>query len=332
MSVERHKWVISKTKQQLIKQQVLAMGASAGLEPTIKPEQYCDYRLEYKRAQGRLIIKQYTNGTLYVEGSDPGMLAQVKALIEGQGGAGQVAGKTSGTASAASQPPSGPTITIVPPYVGTDESGKGDYFGPLVVAGVLVTPETEQAIQHIGVRDSKTLNDAQIMVQAQALYQALPQGHIASVCLMPTVYNARYEQYKAAGQTLNNLMADLHSQLIAQLLGQAGGVKTVVVDKFGPDATMNRALASVGVSRNVVDVYQFTKAERWLAVAAASVVARAGFVQGIDDLSQQAGMVLPKGAGSPVVKAGKTLARKGGLELLRGVAKLHFKTTDTLFT
>jgi ribonuclease HIII len=337
MSADRHKWAIPKARQNTLKDQILTLGYESGLEPILKPEQYCAYRVEYKSSAGKLIVKQYTNGTLYVEGSDARLLSRIKGLVDGVGTSQQTgkSGKASGASQSSRPAASSSSVVIEPPYIGTDESGKGDYFGPLVVAGVLVTKATESMVMQTGVRDSKTLTDALILRQAQELEQALPPSHFAMVRLMPAQYNTRYAQYKAKGQTLNNMMADLHSELIATLLKQpeeADAVSTVLIDKFCPNDTMNRALAGKGVSRNHVDVHQYPKAEQWLAVAAASVLARAGFVMGMDELSEQVGVSLPKGAGPKVVTTGKTLYSKGGRDLLETVAKLHFKTTDTLFS
>src|SRR5579883_811231 len=106
------------------------------------------------------------------------------------------------------------------PWIGSDESGKGDYFGPLVAAAVYVTPEQEPALRAAGVRDSKTLDDA-VAREAAAAVRRLCAGCFAEELLAPAEYNRRYAQLKAAGRNLNHLLAELHACVLDTVLVSA---------------------------------------------------------------------------------------------------------------
>ena len=199
--------------------------------------------------------------------------------------------------------------------VGSDESGKGDYFGPLVVAAVRVTPEEAAKLSQGEVRDSKRVSDASALRLGGALRAHLPH---AVVRLDPPEYNARH----AAVGNLNPLLAELHAQAI-HALAEPGML--VVVDQFAREAEMERALAGVDVR-----LVQRHRAEELPVVAAASLIAREEFLAALAELSEQEGVDLVKGAGEPVDRAARELVRLHGREALGRVAKLHFKNTAKL--
>jgi ribonuclease HIII len=303
------------------------------------PEQYCDWRLDGKQGAAWLRVKQFTNGTLYVESTDEGALAQVQTLL-GLSASPVVAsaGKVTGSppvrmsGRGMGQPVDG-NLRLTGPYLGTDESGKGDYFGPLVVAGVVVTAETGAALVAKGVADCKKLSDSQVMTLAETIVQVVGVSQVAFVSLTPAIYNQTYEQFKTQGKNLNHLLAHAHGKVIAALVDKSPVLvplspKPVVVDQFGPERLVLNALPAA-ISQ-AISLTQLPKAEANVGVAAASIIARAKFLEGIQTLSNEIGMPLPLGASAAVNATGRRLVNAQGREALRQVAKLHFKTTQLL--
>lgn len=201
------------------------------------------------------------------------------------------------------------------PRIGTDEAGKGDYFGDLVVAGVYFDRMADPLATVLGVKDSKKLTDKQSLALADEIRKAFPHEVVR---ISPAKYNDLYEKMG----NLNKLLAWAHARVIENLVGrtEAG---LVVSDQFGNAAVLENALMRAGQQVRLV---QITQGERDLAVAAASILARAVFLQRMKALSRDCGLSLPKGA-THVIPTAKQVYAKGGMELLRQVAKLHFKTT-----
>jgi ribonuclease HIII len=202
------------------------------------------------------------------------------------------------------------------PRIGTDEAGKGDYFGDLVVAGVYLDPALEAIAADLGVTDSKKLTDAKAKALAMEILDVCPANVVR---ISPEKYNELYEKMR----NLNRLLAWAHARVIENLLPRTGA-GLVVSDQFGNAALLENALQTHG---RQVRLVQITQGERDLAVAAASIVARATFLQRLDALSTEVGVTLPKGA-THVIPTGRAIYTKGGMPLLRKVAKLHFKTTE----
>lgn len=300
-----------------------------------KAEQYCLYRLDGQSAGGWVRVKQFTNGTLYIEAEASTGLARLQGVLaQVLGSSAAASGGTARNVGATSTSPAKGGTVIAMPYFGTDESGKGDYFGPLTVAGVLASDETLPLLQTIGVADSKTLTEANINQQARQLQEALPESAWVIIRLDPLDYNATYADFKARGQSLNQLLGSLHGQILVQLLGQQPSaphgmlpVTTAIVDQFGSlrDITMGQTKALAGL-----EIHTFPKAESYAGVAAASILARAAFNEGIALLSREWGLHLHPGAGAPTVRAAKQFVAQHGKGALRNVAKVHFKTTNGL--
>lgn len=201
------------------------------------------------------------------------------------------------------------------PWIGSDESGKGDYFGPLVVAAVRVTAEEAEYLRRCGLRDSKELSDRQIPGLAEEV-RKLPHK---AVVLPPEVYNRRLRDF----HNLNDFLAWGHAEAIRGVLEQAPA-KRILVDQFGAERLVLSALGPLAKGREVV---QRPRAESDMAVAAASVLAREEFLRVLDELSEKVGVRLPKGASQQVDDVGRMLVRRDGVKVLDGIAKLHFKTT-----
>ncbi|CBK40754.1 Ribonuclease HIII (fragment) [Nitrospira defluvii] len=200
--------------------------------------------------------------------------------------------------------------------IGIDESGKGDYFGPLVIAAVFVTPALEQDLALMQVRDSKKISDGRILEMAPDIRLLCPHSLVA---IGPQRYNELYAKIK----NLNRLLAWGHARALENLLQQVD-CDLAIADQFGDERLILNALQEKGKQIRLV---QRTKAESDLAVAAASILARADFLQRLDRLSQELSTTLPKGASAAVELAGRMVVKKYGRDRLGSVAKLHFKTT-----
>ena len=200
--------------------------------------------------------------------------------------------------------------------IGIDESGKGDYFGPLVIAAVFVTPALEQDLALMQVRDSKKISDGRILEMAPDIRLICPHSLVA---IGPQRYNELYAKIK----NLNRLLAWGHARALENLLQQVD-CDLAIADQFGDERLILNALQEKGKQIRLV---QRTKAESDLAVAAASILARAEFLQRLDRLSQELSTTLPKGASAAVELAGRMVVKKYGRDRLETVAKLHFKTT-----
>lgn len=209
---------------------------------------------------------------------------------------------------------------VTEPIIGVDESGKGDYFGPLVIAGFLVRPEDVPILREIGARDSKEVGDAEALDVAQQIEDAWP-GHSAVVAIGPARYN---EMHREFGGNLNRLLAWGHATVAEQILRHVPCGR-MISDQFGDPRLVRDALARKKVE---IRLEQRPRAESHPAVAAASILARARFLKELRRLGDVAGVKLPKGAGAPVDAVARAIFRERGLAGLEPVAKLHFRTTE----
>ncbi len=205
--------------------------------------------------------------------------------------------------------------------LGTDESGKGDFFGPLVIAAAYIpSQEAVDALDHAGVADSKRVSDSNVFDQSKKIKQIC---EVATVELPPETYNELYEDFG----NLNSLMGWAHARAIEDLLEDGVEPEAAVSDKFGDESYIRDRLMEKGKD---IELVQETKAEQHIAVAAASVVARNAFLQKLVSLSTKYAVDLPKGAGKDTVKAGEEFVEKHGMAELGNVAKLHFRTVDKI--
>jgi len=203
--------------------------------------------------------------------------------------------------------------------IGIDESGKGDYFGPLVIAAVFVDATTQNELTLMQVRDSKKISDGRILDMAPDIRMICPHSIIA---IGPQRYNELYAKI----HNLNRLLAWGHAKALETLLDRVT-CGCAIADQFGDERLILNALQEKG--RTIV-LKQRHKAESDLAVAAASILARAEFLQRLKRLSTEIGTTLPKGASPAVELAGRMIVKKHGKERLGSVAKLHFKTTQAV--
>jgi ribonuclease HIII len=204
-------------------------------------------------------------------------------------------------------------------HIGTDESGKGDYFGPVVIAGVFLPEGQEGVLKEFGVKDSKRTSDG----RARELAEVIKSGYTHSVVSIgPERYNELYAQLR----NLNRILAWGHSRAIENILEKVP-CRLAITDQFGDKAFVMNALMKKGKR---LELIQRPKAEEDLAVAAASLLARAEFLKRLHFLSQDIGLDLPKGASALVEEVGAKLVRLHGAQVLDRVAKTHFKITGRI--
>lgn len=205
------------------------------------------------------------------------------------------------------------------PIIGVDESGKGDFFGPLVIAGVLVEEDHLPNLAELEVRDSKTIADKKLIGIADRIRQKYVHDIIV---INPEKYN---QLHKKIGN-LNKLLGWGHARVIENILMKQPAA-SAISDKFGKERYILDNLQKMG---KTIDVIQMVRGEAHPAVAAASILARAEFLRRMDMLSTQVGITLPRGASSLVDDAGRRLVREQGPEILERIAKLHFKNTQKI--
>lgn len=205
-------------------------------------------------------------------------------------------------------------------WAGSDESGKGDFFGSLVVAAVVVDNTTADKLYKAGVKDCKLLTDKKILELEDIIKNNVVDCSVLE--LKPNVYNLRYAQVVAQGGKLNQLLGLGHIAALTQVLERNSECHSVLIDQFTTSTVNIRTLKQRFPS---CDIKQQPKAESNLAVAAASVLARARFLRTMTELSKQAGEItLPKGGSAQATDCARRLAKKYGKDELRNYVKLHF--------
>jgi len=201
-------------------------------------------------------------------------------------------------------------------HIGTDESGKGDYFGPLVIGAVYLPDGQDDVLRELGVKDSKRTSDN----RSRELAEVIKRGYRHSVVAIgPERYNELYDKLR----NLNRILAWAHARAIENILAEVP-CRLAITDQFGDKRYVLEALMQKG---RTIELVQKPRAEEDLAVAAASILARAEFLKRLYFLSREMGVELPKGASSMVEEAGVRLVKLHGAAILDKAAKKHFKIT-----
>ena len=200
-------------------------------------------------------------------------------------------------------------------HIGTDESGKGDFFGPLVIAGVLVDEQNAEYFKELGIKDSKKLSDKKMLAMSVEIKKRAPHSITA-------ISNSKYNELYANIKNLNKLLAWGHARAIENILNSST-CEYALSDKFGDEALIKSALMKNGRS---IRLEQMCKAESDIAVAAASVLARATFVQKMQDMEKTYGLKFQKGCSGLVKTVATEFIKKYGKERLKEVCKAHFRT------
>jgi ribonuclease HIII len=210
------------------------------------------------------------------------------------------------------------------PRIGVDESGKGDFFGPLSIAGVYVNESVINAWKEIGIRDSKNISSDKKIAELADKIRNTPGCVTDSVVVGNEAYNRLYTKMRS----VNTLLAWGHARVIENLLGKRYQMNPppvkAISDQFAASkSVIEKALMAQGKALQLV---QRHKAEEDIAVAAASILARDGFVKGLAKLEQDFATKLPKGASAAVDKAAKEFVETRGAGELAKVSKTHFRT------
>lgn len=318
---------------------VAAIGAAlreAGLSVgAVRPIEY-GMQIPVSSGAARLSVNVYRGkkGISVVVGGPPAASLRMRVEAALRGGDEAAPARQAGL-SGVPDIPAVPSSVFGPgPWIGSDESGKGDYFGPLVAAAVYVQPEQEPALRAAGVRDSKLLDDATAR-RAAGEIRRLCSDRFAELIVVPAEYNRLYEGFKADGENLNHLLAWGHVHVLDALLGGAGlpaaPSPTVIADRFADERYVRERLQRAMRERRlpIPSLVQVPRAEANVAVAAASILARDRFLGWLEVAGQRYGRVLPKGGSKPeIIEAARAIVARHGRAELANVAKLHFATSQ----
>jgi ribonuclease HIII len=267
---------------------------------------------EFAGAKGQVNVVFYTSGKLVVQGKgtrefvefvlEPLILKEVKLGYE------EVLNPE-----------------LLAPRIGVDESGKGDFFGPLCVAGVYINASVIEAWKTAGVRDSKAIGSDRKIAELSKLIKET-KGCVPTVVV---IGNEAYNRLMAKFKSVNRLLAWGHARVIENLMAQRHLMnpppERAISDQFAHDKeTVAKALMALG---REIELVQRHKAESDLAVAAASILARNEFVTRLHRLGEPYGVKFPKGAGKEVDALAKEFFQKHGAAELNKVAKMHFRTS-----
>ncbi len=211
------------------------------------------------------------------------------------------------------------------PRLGIDESGKGDFFGPLCVAGVYVNEAVITAWKEAGIRDSKNISSDKRIAELAKIIRETP-GCVTSVV---PIGNEAYNRLYTKMRSVNTLLAWGHARVIENLMGQQHRMNPppvrAISDQFAADkSTVGKAIMNLGKE---IELIQRHKAEEDIAVAAASILARNEFVSRLAALEKEFGMKFPKGASAAVDAAAKDFVARYGADNFSKVAKMHFRTS-----
>jgi ribonuclease HIII len=205
------------------------------------------------------------------------------------------------------------------PHLGVDESGKGDFFGPLVVSGVYVDRGIARKLLDAGVQDSKRIGtDARIRALGEIIRKSAG-ALVETVLIGPQRYNELYEKFA----NLNKLLGWGHARVIENLLTKKPDCPRALSDQFADAHVIEQSLMRHG---RKIYIEQRPKAESDIAVAAASILAREAFINWLERRGKELGLRLERGASASVKEAAKKLVKMKGPVALRELAKVHFRT------
>jgi ribonuclease HIII len=209
------------------------------------------------------------------------------------------------------------------PHFGIDESGKGDFFGPLVIAGTYTERTIARQFLENGIQDSKRIgSDAKIRALGKMVRET-PGIAFEVILIGPEKYNDLYAKFG----NLNSLLGWGHARVIENLLGKRPDCPRALSDKFADARVIEQALFQHG---KTIKLEQRTKAESDLAVAAASILAREAFIDWLERNEKRAGLRLGRGVSESIKEAARKIVEQGGPEALRKFAKVHFRTAHEI--
>jgi ribonuclease HIII len=294
------------------------LGSIGGIDQP--PGPYESWRVKVSDGASQATAIMYQSGKLVIAGHAPAF-DHVVAIVEEMGK--PVGPKRTPAHPATSAPAEAPSENE--PHIGTDEAGKGDFFGPLVTAGVYVDERTARLLRTMGVRDSKLVSDRELRSLATSIRNVVEDEKRAVIIVAPKRYNELYRQMRGEGKNLNTLLAWAHTRAIEDLIGHGLRPKFILSDQFGDKRYIESRLM-VDTRLSGVPVLQMHRAEADVAVAAASILARDAFLKWLDQAGKALGLTVPKGASPKVIETGKLLVSRMGADGLKDYAKVSFKT------
>lgn len=214
-------------------------------------------------------------------------------------------------------------VTEPDEYIGVDESGKGDFFGPLVIAGFFVNLENKEKLSKLNIKDSKLLTDSEIKNLSKIITKEF-SGYFNVVQINPQKYNELYAKIN----NLNKILAWGHARCIENI-SINHKVKYAICDQFGDTSYIKNALMKKGKE---LELIQTIRAEKFLAVASASILARNSFINWIENTSHELRIKIPKGSTEIALNAAKQIVKLKGTDKLKEITKTHFKTSRNLYT
>jgi len=290
----------------------------------LPPGPYESWRVKLSGGTSQATAIMYQSGKLVIAGHAPAF-AHAVGIVEGV--AKPVAPKRPPanvpTAAAAVAP------SETEPHIGTDEAGKGDFFGPLVTAGVYVDERTAKLLRTLSVRDSKLVGDRELRGLATNIRDVVEEEKRAVIIVAPKRYNELYKQMRSEGKNLNTLLAWAHTRAIEDLIGHGLRPKFILSDQFG-DRRYIESRLMVDTRLSGVPVLQMHRAEADVAVAAASILARDAFLHWLEQAGKTLGLIVPKGASPKVIETGKLLVSRLGADALKDYAKVSFRTMNQI--
>jgi ribonuclease HIII len=310
-------YTIPKGDRERLQHQLASMG---GIDQP--PGPYESWRMKVSDGASQATAIMYQSGKLVVAGHAPAFDHAV-AIVESVGK--PVAPKRAHAGQAPSAASEAPPETE--PHIGTDEAGKGDFFGPLVTAGVYVDERTAKLLRTLGVRDSKLVGDRELRGLATNIRAVVEADKRTVIILAPKRYNELYKQMRSEGKNLNTLLAWAHTRVIEDLIGHGLRPKFILSDQFGDKRYIESRLM-VDTRLSGVPVLQMHRAEADVAVAAASILARDAFLGWLEQAGKRLGLTVPKGASPKVIDTGRVLLSRMGADGLKDYAKVSFKTMD----
>jgi len=258
-----------------------------------------------------LVVNLYDNGKIVIAGNDDKERASVIAFLD------TIQAEQHKKNSKEYTP-----IDVAGIRIGTDEVGKGDYFGPLVIAGVLADESQILKMENLGIKDSKSLSDTTVQNFAGQIKRIVGQKQFSIVVITSIKYNLLIAKMK----NLNRLLGWGHARAIENILIHHHKCQTAISDQFGDQSFIENALMKLGKK---IQLVQTPKAEREMTVAAASILARSESVNRMNEMSNSYGFEFPRGA-TDVIATAESFVDKFGHKALLNVAKIHFKTTGKI--
>jgi ribonuclease HIII len=308
---------VSKTDQSRLQEQLRQIG---GVD--LPPGPYEGWRVKVSEGASQAVAIMYQSGKLVLSGHAPAF-DQAAAIVEAV--AKPAAKKQALPRPTTSEVAEAPSENE--PHIGTDEAGKGDFFGPLVTAGVYVDDRVAKLLRALNVRDSKTVRDRELRVLAGNIRDVVEEQKRAVIVVAPKRYNELYRQMRSEGKNLNTLLAWTHTRVIEDLIRHGLQPKFILSDQFGDKRYIESRLL-VDTRLSGVPVIQMHRAEADVAVAAASILARDAFLRWLEQAGKALGLTVPKGASPKVIETGRLLVARLGADALKEYAKVSFKTMD----